>query len=233
MVPGTAGFLLQHHGQGMHHDSSRHSSAGAPDHSSTHSVPHAAAHATSDTTSDTTTHASAHSATTTSRSSACWSSGPIQLRRGCRKYLGSCQESVVLQSPPPRMPTHRTSTSTVSTSTVATSAVATLAASDANNATRPSGPIQLRGRIRELASRLECPEKGVVLQGSWKGLPRSTGRWVCSCGNHLCTIRLQCRICKLDGWVVCGQERLVLPQRWKGLSSGSRRLCLSLISEQT
>merc|ERR1712242_381251 len=120
------------------------------------------------------------------------------------------------------MSTHSTATST----DLATSA-ANLATSDANNATRPGRPIQLCRWIRELAGWMECAQEGVVLQGSWKGLPRSTGRWVCPCGDHLCAIRLQCRIRKLDGRVVRSQERLVLPQCWKGLSYSSRRVCLS------
>jgi len=119
----------------------------------------------------------------------------------------------VLQSPPSRMPTHGAATSTdlaTSAANLATSA-ANLATSDANNATRPGGPIQLCRWIRELAGWVECAEKRVVLQGSWKGLPRSTGRWVCPCGDHLCAIRLQCWIRKLDGGVVSSQERMVLP----------------------
>jgi len=136
MVAGTAGFLLQHHGQGLRHYTSRHSSAGAAGDSSTHSFPHTTAH----TTAHTTTYAAAHTTAyiATNASGTFWPSGPIQLRCGCRKYLGSRQESVVLQSPPSRVPSHRATTST----DLATSA-ANLATGDANNATRPGGPIQL------------------------------------------------------------------------------------------
>jgi len=136
MVAGTAGFLLQHHGQGLRHYTARHSSAGAAVDSSTHSFPHATAH----TTAHTTTYAAAHTTAyiATNASGTFWPSGPIQLRCGCRNYLGSRQESVVLQSPPSRVPSHRATTST----DLATSA-ANLATGDANNATRPGGPIQL------------------------------------------------------------------------------------------
>merc|ERR1712018_251201 len=67
----------------------------------------------------------------TNASSTFWPSGPIQLRCGCRIDLGSRQESVVLQSPPSRVPSHRATTSTTN---LATSA-ANLATGDANNAT--------------------------------------------------------------------------------------------------
>merc|ERR1712242_451559 len=120
------------------------------------------------------------------------------------------------------MSTHSTATST----DLATSA-ANLATSDANNATRPGRPIQLCRWIRELAGWMECAQEGVVLQGSWKGLPRSTGRWVCPRGHHLCAIRLQRWLRKLDGGVECSKERMVLPQCRKGLPSSCRRVCLS------
>jgi len=83
MVAGTAGFLLQHYGQGMHHDSSRHSSAGAAIDSSTYSFPHAPAYAAAHATSDTTAY------TTANTTGACWPSGSIQLRCGCREHMGS------------------------------------------------------------------------------------------------------------------------------------------------
>jgi hypothetical protein len=87
MVADTAGFLLQYHGQRLHHCTPRHSSAGAPGDSSTHSFPNATAH----TTAHTTTYAAAHTTAyvATNASGTFWSSGPIQLRCGCRKYLGS------------------------------------------------------------------------------------------------------------------------------------------------
>jgi len=87
VVPGTAGFLLQHHGQGMCHNTARHSSARATSDGSTHSFPYATAHTTAHTTTYTAAHTTAHTATNTSGTF--WSSGPIQLRCGCRKYLGS------------------------------------------------------------------------------------------------------------------------------------------------
>merc|ERR1711992_394309 len=92
MVPGTAGFLLQHHGKGLRHHKTCYSSARAPGDISTHSFPHTATHAAADTT--------IHS------SSSFRSSGPIQLRSGFGKHLGSRQEGVVLPSPPSRMPSH-------------------------------------------------------------------------------------------------------------------------------
>jgi len=87
MVAGSAGFLLQYHGQRLRHYTSGHSSAGAPGDSSTYAFPNATAH--------TATHAAAHAAAHTTAyvaanaSGTFWSSGPIQLRCGCRKYLGS------------------------------------------------------------------------------------------------------------------------------------------------
>merc|ERR1719323_788661 len=137
MVAGTAGFLLQHHGQGLRHYTAQHSSAGAASNSSTHSFPHATAH----TTAHTTTYAAAHTTTynATNASGTFWPSGPIQLCCGCRRYLGSRQESVVLQSPPSRVPSH-----CAATTTDLASSAAHLATGDANTATRPSGPIQLR-----------------------------------------------------------------------------------------
>merc|ERR1712045_853775 len=69
---------------------------------------------------------------------------------------------------------------------------------------------------------MERAEKGVVLQGSWQGLPRSTARRVCTCGDHLCAVRLQCWVRQLDGRLVSSQKKLgvakmqarvVLPQQ--------------------
>merc|ERR1719210_3224569 len=130
MVAGTAGFLLQHHGQGLRHYSARHSSARAPSDGSTYSFPDAAAHTTTHTATDAAAHTTTYIAT--NASGTFWPSGPIQLCCGCRRYLGSRQESMVLQSPPSRVPSHRATTST----DLATSA-ANLATGDANNATRP------------------------------------------------------------------------------------------------
>jgi len=150
---------LQHHGQGLRHNPSSHGSARASSDGSTYSFPYAAAHATAHTTTYAAAHTTAYIATNTS--STFWPSGPIQLRCGCRNYLGSRQESVVLQSAPSRVPSHRATTST----DLATSA-ANLATGDANNATSPGGPIQLCGWICELAGRMECAEKGMVLQSA-------------------------------------------------------------------
>merc|ERR1719461_2213523 len=132
MVPGAAGLLLHYCGQRLCHHSACHRSARTTGDSSTNSFPDATAHATTHAATDTPPDASTYT------SGAFWASGPIQLRCGCRKYLGSRQESVVLQSPPSRVPSHRATTST----DLATSA-ANLATGDANNATRPGGPIQL------------------------------------------------------------------------------------------
>merc|ERR1719438_236183 len=125
MVAGTAGFLLQHHGQGLCHYTACHSSAGAAGDSSTHSF----SHATANTAAHTTTYAAAHTTAyiATNPSGTFWPSGPIQLRCGCRIFVGSRQESVVLQSPPSRVPSHCATT----TAELATSA-ANLATSDAN-----------------------------------------------------------------------------------------------------
>jgi len=64
MVAGTAGFLLQHHGEGLHHYTTRHSSAGTACDSPTHSFPnttaHTAAHTATHTAADTTAHATSH-----------------------------------------------------------------------------------------------------------------------------------------------------------------------------
>jgi len=76
MVPGAAGFLLQHHGQGMHHNTTCYSFARATYYGATNSSTHTTAH----TTTHAATHATAHIATYSS--SAVWSCGPIQLRRG-------------------------------------------------------------------------------------------------------------------------------------------------------
>jgi len=80
MVPSPAGFLLQHHGQGLHHNTTCHGSAGATSDDSTHSFPHATAHTATHTTTHAATHTTAHSAT--HPSSAFGSCGPIQLRCG-------------------------------------------------------------------------------------------------------------------------------------------------------
>merc|ERR1719471_2757515 len=73
MVPGTAGLLLQHYGQGLRHHKTRHGSARA-----------ANAHATAHTATNATAHAAPNAAThaATYSSSAVWPSGPIQLRCG-------------------------------------------------------------------------------------------------------------------------------------------------------
>merc|ERR1712038_1327564 len=96
----------------------------APSDCSTHSVPYTTAHTTSDAAAHTTAHTATHASGTF------WSSGPIQLRCGCRKYLGSEQERVVLPSPPPRLPTHCTASDLATRD-------AHLATSHANNAPRP------------------------------------------------------------------------------------------------
>jgi len=83
MVPGTAGFLLQYHGQGLRHDATCHSSARTPDHSSTDPIPHTTTHTAAYTTAHTTAHIATHASGTIR------ASGPIQLRCGCRKHLGS------------------------------------------------------------------------------------------------------------------------------------------------
>jgi len=115
--------------------------------------------------------------------SSAWTSGPIQLRRRGVHVLGLCQADLVLRSPP-----HLWS---------------------ADRATAPSRPIQLSGWIRELAGRMVCGQEGVVLQGSWKGLPKS-GRRLCDLFRAL---RLRCRLCQLDARLVSREEGPVLLQQ--------------------
>jgi len=110
LVQGAAGLLLFHHGQGV----SDHRSSGSYRHAATHTIPNASTHAAA--------HTSSH--TTGQTFGPC---GPIQLRSGCRKHLGSRQEGVVLPDPSSRVPSHCATTSTH----CATSA-ANLATSPAN-----------------------------------------------------------------------------------------------------
>merc|ERR1712045_641279 len=92
-------------------------------------------------------------------------------------------------------------------------------------------PIQLRRWLRELGGGMVCGQEGVVLQGTWKGLPRS-GSWMRPCGTRRCSVRLQRRLCQLDGRMECAKEGLVLQECWQGLPASSWRLCLSALLER-
>merc|ERR1712024_373823 len=70
--------------------------------------------------------------------------------------------------------------------------------------------------------------EGVVLQGAWKGVPR-TGRRVCACRRHQPSLRLQRRLCQLDGGMECAKEGLVLQECRQGLPAGSWRLRLKAL----
>jgi len=78
---------------------------------------------------------------------------------------------------------------------------ADLAASAANRSSEARRPIQLRRWFRELAGWMVCPEEGMVLQGSWEGLPQPGRRWMY---DIVRAIRLQCRVRKLDARLVGG-----------------------------
>merc|ERR1719461_462776 len=95
----------------------------------------------------------------------------VQLRCGPVLHLGWGETAVVLQDPPYLRPADATAS--------------------------PARSLQLRGWVRELASRLVCPEEGVVLQGPRKRLSIS-GRWV---RDIFGALRLQCWVRQLAGWL--------------------------------
>jgi len=136
MVLGTAGFLLHDYGQGLHHATARHGSARDVGDGSTHSFPHATTHTTAHAAPHTAAHTAAHIATHAAGTFG--ASGPVQLRNGCRKHLARGQETVVLQSPPPRMPTH-----IAASSDRAPTSDHLAGTSPANHASRPGRPLQL------------------------------------------------------------------------------------------
>merc|ERR1711920_1065966 len=70
--------------------------------------------------------------------------------------------------------------------------------------------------LRQLGGGMVCGQERVVLQGPWKGLPR-TGRRLRSCRRRSCSLRLQRGLCQLDGGMECSQEGLVLQECWQGL----------------
>merc|ERR1712154_415688 len=100
------------------------------------------------------------------------------------------QESVVLPYPSPWMPTDCSAADAhpPNPSTCA-----------ANIATAACRSLQLQRWLRELAGGLECGKERMVLQGSWKGVPKP-GRWV---RDLIRAIRLRCWFRQLDGGVVC------------------------------
>merc|ERR550532_185623 len=111
----------------------------------THAAPHPAAHAAA-------AAASSHPATlaaTHSAASPRRTCRSIQLRCGPVLHLGWGETAMVLQDPPHLRPADTTAS--------------------------PRRPVQLRGWVRELASRLVGPQEGVVLSGSRQRLPEP--RW--------------------------------------------------------
>lgn len=153
MVRGAERFLLQHGGTRLCDDGVARDHTDGPANSLSHAAAHAASHTASHATAHTATHAAkdktrnsaTHSATPNGTSSPSRSRGPLQLRGWTVCRLGWSQAAVVLQLPP-----HLWA---------------------ADGTAGPSGSLQLPGRLRELAGRLVCREEGVVLQGSWEGLP--------------------------------------------------------------
>jgi len=78
----------------------------------------------------------------------------------------------------------------------------------------PSG-LRIYGAIERVGWK-----EGLVLQGSWEGMPTSSRRL----RDHLSAIRLQCRLRKLVGRMVGCEEGLVLQKRWQGLPPSCRWL---------
>lgn len=159
--------------------------------------------------------AATHCPSSTGNTATSWR--PLQLRSGHSGQLAGRQKGVVLQGAPCWLPTpNRTSSDA---GAVAGAATSTHLSSSACR------PIQLRRWFRQLAKRMGCWKEGMVLQGSWKGLPRAGSRLRPHCCNPP-SLRLQCWLCQLDGRVECAQEGFLLPQRRQGLPAGSWRLCM-------
>merc|ERR1719323_2503132 len=97
-----------------------------------------------------------------------WSSRP-QLRCGCHPHLGCLEEGLVLPAPPCGMPFNGTTTTTPDCASFGASIRA------ANSSTTASRSLQLRRWICKLAGGVVCGQEGMVLQGPWQGMPRSSG----------------------------------------------------------
>jgi len=169
VVSGAEGLLLHDGGPGMRD----YSFAGDDTDNPTHAIPHATAH--------TAAHPAAHAAGAASASTPatlasathsaacpCRTRRSIQLRCGAVFHLGWGQAAVVLQDPPHLRP--------------------------ADASASPSRPIQLRGWVCELASRLVSPQERVVLSGSRQGLSEPGWR-LRPISSHCRAVRLQCWIC--------------------------------------
>lgn len=141
VVVGTAAVLLRHSWCGMHN----------------HLSIHISKHATPNATPDASTHTATHTTT------AAYSAPRPKLRHWRSSHMGWIQEGVLLPRPPPWLPNDQAH---------AHPNYATHAHPNyATRTTRPSGPIQLRRWLCQLAGRLVSRQKGMVLQGSWQGLP--------------------------------------------------------------
>lgn len=139
--------------------------------------------------------------------------------------MAACQERVVLQNSPQGLPYHCTTYRDIA-SDIATNRLRHSSSSDnASHSTTSTGrPLQLRRWVCELAGRLVCGEKGLVLPSSWKGLPRQRWWWL---RNYIEAIRLPSWIRQLAGRMVSRQESLVLPQRGQGVPHTGWWMCLS------
>jgi len=209
VVSGAAGLLLHHKWQGLHHAAYYSSPSDTPYHCATNAFPH---------TSGATEPATPNPSGATNPSSA--SRRPFQLRHRCGVHLGTRKEGLVLQSPPQGLShtdAHRTPSCDASIACPASDASIACPASVASEASRS---IQLRGWFLQLGRRMVGWKEGVVLQGSWEGMPTSSRRL----RNHLSAIRLQCRLRKLVGRMVGCEEGLVLQKRWQGLPPSCRWL---------
>jgi len=132
------------------------------------------------------------------------------------------QEGLVLPDSSPWLPADRAAAA--AHRHAGASAYHAASAADADCASEACRPVQLRGWLRELASRLECSKEGVVLPRSRERLPQPGRRRV---RDFFGTLRLQCRIRQLDARLVGREEGLVLLQQGQGLSSSCWWMCLS------